>query len=332
MNNRQQGSDDVARQPGDELLNDLPDVEEDQAPQPPFDLDDNELMRADREGQIELMREWFLARYCDPAEETPYESREGGYIWIWGGPYDADEELQGRFSHIVEDDVIEELVDDLNSDGGYQWAPVRRDDDRDYEDLFGLDLDQPVDPLTRLQERLAGSISVLSLEGAEPTMEHLARMAFGAAISALEAYLWETVAYWAKSNPEVLKGIVKNIPELRDQPIKLGDVFDEHEGIEARVMLYLQNLVWHRFDKAAMLLRHGLGINPPSFKPFKEALAKRHDIVHRSGHDTEGNAVVVTAQDARELAAAVEEFASKVYAAIVEKLLPSQTEESDDPF
>ena len=29
----------------------------------------------------------------DPANETPYESSEGGYIYIWGGPYDALEQL-----------------------------------------------------------------------------------------------------------------------------------------------------------------------------------------------------------------------------------------------
>lgn len=322
-----------APQLGDELLGNLPDVAEHWEPQPPFDPEDDEIIRADRERQMELMREWFLARYCDPAMETPYESAEGGYIWIWGGPYYADEELQGRFAHVVDEDVIEELAEDLNRDGGYQWAPVRRDDDRDYEDMFGLDVDRPDDPLSRLKERLADATSVLSLEGVAPPMEQqLSRMAFGAAISALEAYLWETVAYWTKGNREVLKGIVENMPELRDQPIKLGEVFDAHEGIEARVMLYLQNLVWHRFDKAAMLMRFGLGIKPPSFKPFQEALAKRHDIVHRSGHDKDGNPVFVTAQDARDLAAAVEEFASKVYEAIVDKLVPAETEEGADPF
>ncbi|MFS2020315.1 hypothetical protein ACEN88_27535 [Massilia sp. CT11-108] len=332
MNNRHQSNEPAAPQPGDQLLGDLPNSEERWESQPPFDPDDHELQSADRERQMELMRDWFLARYCDPAYETPYESAEGGYIWIWGGPYYAEEELQGRFSHIVDDEVIEELAEDLNRDGGYQWAPVRRDDDRDYEDLFGLDLDKPDDPLSRLKERLAGATSVLSLEGAGAAMEQLSRMAFGAAISALEAYLWETVAFWAKGNREVLKGIVQNMPELRDQPIKLGEVFDAHDGIEARVMFYLQNLVWHRFDKAAMLLRFGLGIKPPSFKLFEEALTKRHDIVHRSGHDKDGNPVVVTAQDARDLAAAVEAFASKVYEAIVEKLFPSEPEEGADPF
>jgi hypothetical protein len=329
MNNRQQRRDGATPQPGDELLNDLPEPDEHRTAQRLFDPDDHEFMLTEKGEQIELMRKWFLARFCDPAEETPYESREGGYIWVYGGPYDPREQLSDRFDGVADEDAIDELVAELYLEVGAEWAPIGNDYD---EDRFDLDLDTRDDPLMRLRLRLRQSLRVLDLQGDNEAMEQLARMVFSAAISTLEAYLWETIAYWATRKREVLKGIVKNIPELRDQPIKLGDVFDEHEGIEARVMLYLQNLVWHRFDKAAMLLRHGLGINPPSFKPFKEALAKRHDIVHRSGHDTEGNAVVVTAQDARELAAAVEEFASKVYAAIVEKLLPGQTEESDDPF
>ena len=37
---------------------------------------------------------------------------------------------------------------------------------------------------------------------------------------------------------------------------------------------------------------------------------KRHDIVHRSGNDIEGNKVVITAQDVRDLAATVQDFAN----------------------
>lgn len=314
----------VGRQPGDEMLEDIPDAEDLFEPQPPFEPADEKLRWEDRERQMEWMREWFFDRYCDPAMETPYDSGEGGYLWLWGGPYDAEEELQGRFSEIVEDDVIEELVIELTSDGNFEWAPVRRYDERDYEDQFALDidLDQPHGPLWKLKGRLHDATSVLSLEASGSVMEQLARMAFGAAISALEAYLWETVAFWVKGDRDVLKGIVKHMPELRDVPIKLGNVFDEHDGIEARVMLYLQNVVWHRFDTVSMLLKFGFGIKVPSFKPFVQALAKRHHIVHRSGHDMDGDPVTVTIEDAKELAAAVETFASAVYAAILDKLLP----------
>jgi DNA-binding MarR family transcriptional regulator len=331
---RQEPESGTVPQPRDLLLDDLPDPAENWAPEPRFSPDDDELRLADRDQQIELMREWFLSRYCDPANETPYESAEGGYIWIWGGPYYAEEELQERFAGVVDDETIEALADDLNSDGIYEWAPIRSDDDSDYEDRFGLEIDptRPDAPLYKLRDRLAQALSVLSLRGNAQAMEQLPKMVFGAAISALEAYLWETVALWAKGNREVLKAIVTGMPALRDQQIKLGEVFDVHDGIEARVMIYLQNIVWHRFDTVAKLLRQGLGVKPPSFKAFVKALERRHDIVHRSGHDKDGNPVAVTADDAKALAAEVEEFACKLYQAILENIVPDELSHGADEF
>lgn len=53
----------------------------------------SDFKKMSREEQIETMRAWFLESYEDPVERTPYESREGGYIYIWGGPYYAHDEL-----------------------------------------------------------------------------------------------------------------------------------------------------------------------------------------------------------------------------------------------
>ena len=50
------------------------------------------------EEQVRLMVDWFYERFEDPANRMPYDSREGGYQWIWGGPHDANEELQNEFS------------------------------------------------------------------------------------------------------------------------------------------------------------------------------------------------------------------------------------------
>jgi hypothetical protein len=312
----------VNRHPGDELLDDIADLEEDWKPEPPFDPSDAKLTTADSEEQIELMRRWFLARYCDPAEETPYESREGGYIWVWGGPYDPLEQLQDRFGGIVEDDVIEELVDELYRDVGSEWAPVRSVAE-DYYERFDLEFEDPNDPRSRLGARLRQALSVLDLQGPEDIVSQLPSMVFGATISALEAYLWETIAYWAKTSRHVLKGIVSNMSDLKDQQIKLGQIFDEHDGIEKRVMVYLQNVVWHRWDKVGQLFRAGLDVRLPSVRAFQEAIEKRHHIVHRSGHDPEGNPVTVTTQDVRDLADAVEKFADELYGRINDKITES---------
>jgi len=89
-----------------------------------------ELSKADRETQIEAMEVWFRRHFEDPAERTPYESAEGGYIWIWGGPYNAREELESEFSGIVPDDVIDELADKLEEEC-LEWAPTPSADDYD---------------------------------------------------------------------------------------------------------------------------------------------------------------------------------------------------------
>ena len=71
------------------------------------------------------MRAWFHARYCDPAEETPYNGREGGYQYIYGGPFDPADILPERFSHIVDEKVIKDVIDEMNQEVGDQWAPMQ---------------------------------------------------------------------------------------------------------------------------------------------------------------------------------------------------------------
>jgi hypothetical protein len=59
----------------------------------------SELKRAGRERQKEYMHHWFHRNFEDPVQETPYNSQEGGYLYIWGGPYDAREQLYDEFRY-----------------------------------------------------------------------------------------------------------------------------------------------------------------------------------------------------------------------------------------
>jgi len=78
-----------------------------------FDPNDSWLANATREDQLTAMRAWFLSRYCDPAEDTPYDAREGGYLFVHGGPHRPHDELHERFGRLVDSDVIEALADEL---------------------------------------------------------------------------------------------------------------------------------------------------------------------------------------------------------------------------
>jgi hypothetical protein len=91
------------------------------------------------EDRIFAIVRWFYENFEDPAQHTPYESREGGYQYVWGGPYDAREEVEGAFSGAT-DEEIEVAVDEIQSDGTFEWAPhdsrIQSDDWED-EDLEG---------------------------------------------------------------------------------------------------------------------------------------------------------------------------------------------------
>lgn len=74
-----------------------------------------------REQKVERMVAWFFQNFEDPAERTPYESAEGGYIYIWGRA-DAREELSDAFPRVT-DALIDEAVDEIEEDGS-EWVPV----------------------------------------------------------------------------------------------------------------------------------------------------------------------------------------------------------------
>ena len=76
----------------------------------------------DRRHRIDVLVSWFLERYEDPAELTPYETAEGGYQWIWGGPFYAGEVLSDRFPH-EDEAIVQDAADKLERDGLIQWAP-----------------------------------------------------------------------------------------------------------------------------------------------------------------------------------------------------------------
>ena len=93
---------------------------------PPEFPSDNSLASLSSSEQILALCEWFLWNFEDPANETPHDSSEGGYIYIWGGPYDAHEQLSEKFEELVGLDVVEAAVEQVESDGIVYWAPAGR--------------------------------------------------------------------------------------------------------------------------------------------------------------------------------------------------------------
>lgn len=105
----------------------------------------------------------FHTRYCDPAYETPYDGREGGYLFVDGGPYDPSEQLHERFGGIVDAKLIDQVVDEMLNEVGDQWAPVRHHPPDDFDERFDLELVDADEPPRRVRKRLAECRQVLDL-------------------------------------------------------------------------------------------------------------------------------------------------------------------------
>lgn len=103
---------------------------------------------------VKYLVDWFHYFYEDPANETPYNGREGGYLYIKGGPYSAEEELRENFEDLVPEDAILEAVEEIQSDGLFDWAPSHRHPDNIgfYEDAVADDYAQDEFSFAALKE------------------------------------------------------------------------------------------------------------------------------------------------------------------------------------
>lgn len=70
------------------------------------------------------MKEWFFSKYEDPVESTPYNTKEGGYQYLNGGPYDAESELFSEFGAIADDETLQKVINDIE-EHTLEWAKKR---------------------------------------------------------------------------------------------------------------------------------------------------------------------------------------------------------------
>lgn len=73
--------------------------------------------------KVDLMVEWFKHQFEDPQNDTPYVKDHGGYLYLWGGPFDASDQIQAEFSNAIDFDTMMLAVDRVQADGVVEWAP-----------------------------------------------------------------------------------------------------------------------------------------------------------------------------------------------------------------
>ena len=119
------------------------------------------LKRLGRKTQIAYLVHWFRGMFEDPANETPYESREGGYQYVWGGPYEARDEFDREFGGFVPGEVIDAAVSEVERTGTMNWAPGPNHPNQKarMEEAMANDHEPPPTTLEDIRDRLAGGVT-----------------------------------------------------------------------------------------------------------------------------------------------------------------------------
>lgn len=80
-----------------------------------------------RESAIGNMREWFFEQFEDPANDTPWDGEDKRYIFVFGGPYEANDILPSQFGSDYPEEWVLEAVELIEQDG-IEWAPSSHGD------------------------------------------------------------------------------------------------------------------------------------------------------------------------------------------------------------
>ena len=294
-----------------------------------FQVNNEWLETAEPEMRQEAMRTWFLSRFWDPANDTPYNGKEGGYLYIHGGPYDASEEINGQFAALVPDQDIQTVIDDVESDGILEWAPIHTEPD--YDEEFQAEVNTCNDPFLFFTQRLNEVDALKAMEVDNQQRPLLYQLLYSSLITALETYLEDMMSFWVAVDEKVLRKFVVNCQEFKKQKLNLSEIFDRMDKLEEDVENYLQQLIWHRLDKVIPLMSETLDIPRPSIEKLMQHILLRHDIVHRSGKDKDGYVLTISINELNELQKEVVTFIDQIEA-MLRKRFPDQFSDLNAEF
>ncbi|MBL0603792.1 MULTISPECIES: hypothetical protein [Aeromonas] len=259
-----------------------------------------------KEDQLSVMRDWFFENYEDPVESCPYDGGEGGYAFIYGGPYDASEVLQEMFDEHVNFDLIQELADDLQEQCLDWSANSNNIDDWYDEDVYNAIISAN-DPYHKFHENIEKIRSISSQNDGNPQRAHLLGLLYTNVVTALETFYVELFVSRVAYDDKFLTAFIeKNKTNFKvDKAIAVlpfkGETIDKvKEELIKAIKEHLVAASWHNIEVVLKLYKDTFSIKASNQWPIADieaATLKRNHLIHRGGKDKEGNVVEITDEE-----------------------------------
>ena len=180
-----------------------------------------------------------------------------------------------------------------------------------------LDYTVPNDPFTIFMSSYHHTGDLLADYGKDHGGFLLNRMVFSHQITAMEAYLSDTLINAVMGNAAAMQRLIKHDDELVKEKFTLVEISKEPTLVERKVREYLRSIMYHNLAKVDVLYNIALGIRILNEAKDKESLFKavtlRHDCVHRNGFDKDGIELqVFTKQFVQDRADLIRDFVERI--------------------
>lgn len=117
----------------------------------------------------------------------------------------------------------------------------------------------------------------------------LNNMLFAQVVTAVEAYLSSSFISTVVNDDALIRRLVETDPELAKRQFSLKEIFTQWEDLKYIVASYLKDLIFHDLKKIKPMYLSVLDIDFGDVAWLFRAILIRHDCVHRSGFDKDGN-------------------------------------------
>lgn len=155
-----------------------------------------------------------------------------------------------------------------------------------------LDYDVPADPFTVFMSSYHHTGDLMADLGKEDGRYLVNRLIFSHQITALEAYLGDTLMNAVATNTDALQRLVDADEELGKQRFTLAEIRKEPGLVERKVREHLRTTLYHNLAKVDVLYGIAFGVRILHLTDKKaelfHAVMLRHDCVHRNGFNKDG--------------------------------------------
>lgn len=155
-----------------------------------------------------------------------------------------------------------------------------------------LDYDVPANPFKVFMDSYHHTGVLMADIGKDDGRYLVNRLIFSHQVTALEAYLGDTLLNAVASDAGAMQRLIDGDDELSKQKFTLAEIRIEPGLVERKVREHLRTILYHNLAKVDVLYGIALGIRILSLTDKKpdlfRAVMLRHDCVHRNGFDKDG--------------------------------------------